>query len=340
MTVTILTGDAREVLRALPEASVQCVVTSPPYYGLRSYLPDGHPDKAKEIGLDQTPAEYVAEMVAVFREVRRVLRGDGVCFVNIGDSYAGSWGAQGRQGGTGLMASRSVSAARVKSAISAAQIAAHPHRQSNTGTIRQAGLKPKDRMMIPARLAIALCDDGWWLRDEIVWQKPNPMPSSVADRTTPAHEMVYLLTKSSRYFYDADAIAEPAVSTHPSGNGFKRDARETFKSADGTARGNDDQRTGIGGTRNRRSVWAIPTEPSGLAHFAMMPSALADLCIRAGSRPSDTVLDPFGGAGTTALVADRLQRHAIIIDLSEQNTAIARERINGEAGLFAPVAAE
>lgn len=381
MTVSILTGDTREMLRTLPERSVQTVVTSPPYFGLRSYLPEGHPDKALEIGLESTPEAYIANLVDVFREVRRVMRDDGTLWLNIGDSYCGA-GYSNHTNTNGV-------------------------RRSDGGKQKHlyvAGLKPKDRMMIPAQVALALRADGWWLRDEIIWHKKAPMPSSVTDRTTPAHEMVYLLSKRARYFYDAEAIAEPAVSDHPSGNGYKRDARESFKNADGTARGNDEQWDGVGGTRNRRSVWTLGPEPSSLGHYAMMPTALADICIRAGSSergqcphcgapwvrqveterlipaaPSGSrevgrwtggesnlggrtltkftgwspscacpehqpvpqmILDPFAGAGTTGLVADRLQRNATLIELDEANAQIARERINGEAGIFAPVAAE
>jgi DNA modification methylase len=323
VSVSILIGDCRDVLATLPDGSVQCCVTSPPYFGLRDY------GNAAQIGLEQTPDAYVAEMVAVFREVRRVLRDDGTCWLNLGDSYAGSWGDQGR---TGQMADRSV--------ISARQIDAGPQKQSNTGTIRQAGIKPKDLFGIPWRVAFALQADGWYLRQDIIWAKPNPMPESVQDRCTKAHEYVFLLSKGPRYFYDAKAVAEPWADDRrgepgtpsPKAALIPGQSAHTIGSKAWTSEGRDG--------RNRRSVWTIASQPFSGAHFATMPPELAETCIKAGSRISDTILDPFGGAGTTALAADRLQRNATIIELNPAYADIARQRINGEAGLFAPVAAE
>ena len=312
MTVSILTGDCRTILPTLPTESVHCVVTSPPYFGLRDYGVDG------QIGLEATPDAFVAEMVAVFRHVRRVLRKDGTLWLNLGDSYAGSWGAQSHRITDSDAASWHGS-----------QIRNHPKRARQTGTIRQSGLKAKDRMMIPARVALALQADGWWLRDEIVWSKPNPMPSSVTDRTTPAHEMVYLLTRSARYFYDADAIKEPSVSGHPSGNGFARPQQVARG-----GRGNAEQWQ-VAETRNKRSVWTVPVMPFAEAHFATFPADLAEPCIKAGCPAGGTVLDPFGGAGTTALVADRLGRNATILELNPAYAEMARARIGRDAGMFA-----
>jgi DNA modification methylase len=340
MTVTILSGDCRDVLATLPDRSVQCCVTSPPYFGLRDYGHEG------QIGLEQTPDAYVAEMVAVFREVRRVLRDDGTLWLNLGDSYAGSWGAQGRDttgrndagrniGGRGGNKEGSGNPGRSK--ISAAQIAAHPQTQSRTGSIPAgSGFKPKDLLGIPWLVAFALRADGWYLRQDIIWAKPNPMPESITDRCTKAHEYVFLLSKSARYFYDAKAVAEDASGREPGNVSHKLvDASLT-----------DDHHRTAGGllnvgardTRNRRSVWTIATQPYSGAHFATMPPGLAETCINAGSRIGDTILDPFGGAGTTALVADRLQRDATIIELNPAYAALARDRINSEAGLFAPAA--
>lgn len=311
MTIRIMTGDALARLRDMPDESVQCCVTSPPYYGLRSYLPDGHPAKALEIGLETTPDAYVAKLVEVFREVRRVLRNDGVLFLNLGDSFA--------SGGRAYRDSDDKLAAR--------GMATRPRDPE--------GIKPKDLIGVPWMVAFALRADGWWLRSDIVWAKPNPMPESVADRPTRAHEYVFLLTKSEQYFYDAEAVKEEAVSNHPSGNGFKRDARQSFRDAKG-ARGRDEQWVQpADGKRNARSVWTIGSEPFRDAHYAVMPSALAERCILAGSRPGDTVLDPFGGAGTTAMAADRLKRDVISIELYEGNVSIAERRLVGDAGMFA-----
>jgi DNA modification methylase len=348
VSITIRTGDCRDVLARMPAQSVQCCVTSPPYFGLRDY------GNAAQIGLEPTPDAYVAEMVAVFAAVRRVLRDDGTLWLNLGDSYAGSWGAQGRQGASGMMAERSVTGARGRRSISEAQIAAHPQTQTQTGTIRQAGLKPKDLLGIPWLVAFALRADGWYLRQDIIWQKPNPMPESVTDRCTKAHEYVFLLSKSARYYYDQDAIREPlsAVSLQQIAQ-----SKVEVASAETRAKGDHPDRPGgdfaltrkggasRGGAMNeaganKRSVWPIATQPYSGAHFATMPPELAETCIKAGSKPGDMILDPFGGAGTTALVADRLQRDATIIELSPTYAALARDRIEAEAGLFARVAAE
>ncbi|QCP87170.1 site-specific DNA-methyltransferase [Cereibacter sphaeroides] len=301
----------------MPDCNVHTCVTSPPYFGLRSYLPDDHPDKALEIGLEETPDAFIARLVDLFREVRRVLRDDGTCWINIGDSYAGSWGAEGRRETEAAAASWRGS-----------QIANHPKRANRC----PPGFKVKDRMMIPARLAIALQADGWWLRDEIVWHKPNPMPSSVTDRTTPAHEMIYMLTKSRRYSFDHEAIKEPAVSDHPSGNGFKRGARLSYGNADGTARGNDEQWNGVGGLRNRRSVWTVTTKPYSGAHFATFPPQLIEPCILAGAPVGGVVLDPFGGSGTTGGVALKHGRKAILCELNPDSIDLMHDRILSVAG--------
>lgn len=319
MAVRILIGDCRERLGEVEAGSVHTCVTSPPYFGLRDYGVDG------QIGLEPTPAEFVAELVEVFREVRRVLRDDGTLWLNLGDSYAGSWGARGR--GEGTNAARPDLEAK------------HGTSAPNRNGFRPWGVKPKDRMMMPARVALALQADGWWLRDEIVWHKPNPMPSSVGDRTTPAHEMIYLLTKAERYHFDASAIAEEALCDHASGNGFKRDARLSYQNADGTPRGNEAAWTNVGGKRNRRSVWSVPVKPFAEAHFATYPADLIEPCILAGCPEGGTVLDPFGGAGTTGLVADRLQRNAVLIELNPAYAEIARRRLEGDAGMFSDVRA-
>jgi DNA modification methylase len=408
--LTVYCGDVRAELAAVPADSVQTVVTSPPYYSLRDYgIPPtvwgdpsdptqhihewglsatrqsggvylgknrwqhqfngrdeeqpgdrrqrleepfrvaGHPDIAAgsfcecgawlgALGLEPTLEQYVEHVVEVFRAVRRVLRSDGTLWLNVGDSYAS----------------------------------------------QEQGLKAKDRMLVPARVAVALQADGWWLRDEIVWHKPNPMPSSITDRTTPAHEMVYLLTKRARYFYDADAIREEVTgNAHPSGGrdvpagwnaasfeqGAGRGARTAANNPRVKVPGGWDVTKGEGGHgsihrggrtaatyrdkttvapnarglrqapepgepnafhplgRNKRSVWTIATQPYPEAHFATFPEALVEPMILAGSKPGDVVLDPFGGSGTVAMVANRLGRKAVHVDLSEEYIAQAIKRI-------------
>jgi DNA modification methylase len=290
----------------MPDQSVHCCVTSPPYFGLRDYGVGG------QIGLEQTPDEYVAEMVAVFREVRRVLRDDGTLWLNLGDSYAGSGRTGGGQQGarTGAMSS--------------------PTGKGSWWSPKGTGLKVKDRMLIPARTALALQADGWWVRDEIVWHKPNPMPSSVADRTTPSHEMVYMLSKSETYYYDHEAVKEPAVCDRPSGNGFKRGPRKSYQNADGSARGNDERWRDVGGKRNRRSVWTVSVRPFKGAHHATFPPDLIDPCILAGCPEGGVVLDPFFGAGTTGVAAIRRNRSFVGIEINPDYAALAERRIFNE----------
>jgi DNA modification methylase len=304
MTITIRQGDCRDVLRTLPAESVHCVVTSPPYFGLRDY------GIAGQIGLEATPEAFVAEMVAVFRAVRRVLRKDGTAWVNIGDSYSANkgMGNTGRHGNGDSWGGDGVDKRNLP------------------------GLKPKDLIGVPWMLAFALRSDGWYLRQDIIWSKPNPKPESVRDRCTKAHEYLFLLSKSERYYYDADAIAEDAVARiqqrltaptdHPKAKLF---GGKNF--VDG----------GISETRNRRSVWEVATQPYSEAHFATFPPALIEPCILAGCPKGGTVLDPFGGAGTTGLVADRLGRNAILIELNPAYAAMTERRIRGDGGMFADV---
>jgi DNA modification methylase len=507
VTVRILQGDVRKVLRDLPDESVGCCVTSPPYFGLRDS------GCADQIGLEETPEAFVAELVAVFREVRRVLRKDGTLWLNIGDSYAGSWGAQSRD--------HAGKHAPNVSAISAKQIVAAQRKTSGTGSIpKGSGLKPKDLMGIPWALATALRDPyytgrikserdrawlaaiidgegsisgyehtrrdnggertglnicvtntnaallnecsriwpasthnhvpagaghlgsrrvdrwipsgaadkaqlleelfpyliakkkqaivgwnlaqammrgksdghlpgaeeararrvrlvamlralnsgddvalpswlieppspyrpGWYLRQEIIWAKAQSgddrggsvMPESVTDRCTKAHEQVFLLTKSPTYYFDADAIAEPILTSDADAARAKQTGRGRQPAAShylGAAQRDHSGGYYAGETANRRSVWRINTQPFGGAHFATMPPALVELCLLAGCREGDTVLDPFGGAGTTGLVADRMHRDAVLIELNPEYVEIARQRIAGDSPLFANVAA-
>jgi DNA modification methylase len=362
MTVRILTGDCRTLLASLEARSVQTCVTSPPYFGLRDY------GVAGQIGLEATPDAFVAELVAVFREVRRVLRDDGTLWLNLGDSYAGSWGAQSR----GSFTPGTLEGASSRDVcLSARQIKAHPKGQTHTGSLKNTpGIKAKDLIGIPWMVAFALRADGWYLRSDIIWAKPNPMPESVTDRPTKSHEYLFLLSKAPTYYYDGDAIAEPFAdaslerlrqdvaaqrgSDRVPGktNGPMRAVgnlnanRRSYKpgSASNMNAGEHVPKSDEGlpvreAGRNKRSVWTVTTMPYKGAHFATFPPALIEPCILAGSRPGDTVLDPFFGAGTTGLVADRLGRHCVGVELNPEYAAMARARITADAPLFSDGAA-
>jgi len=349
MGVRILIGDCRERLRELPAKSVQTCVTSPPYFGLRDY---GH---AGQIGLEDTPDAFVSQMVEVFREVRRVLRDDGTLWLNLGDTYAG-----GGNGGGGNYAADRQNWREV------------PTRSGQRQAV--AGLKAKDLVGIPWRVAFALQADGWYLRQDIIWSKPNPMPESVRDRCTKAHEYLFLLSKGPRYHFDAEAIAEGLAEASVARlaqnveaqvgservpgktNGAMKAVggkgnRKTFRGGgvytQGRSFDNDAEpcNDSVGnapnetGTRNKRSVWTVATQPFKEAHFATYPPELIEPCILAGCPVGGTVLDPFGGAGTTGMVADRLQRNAVLIELNPAYAAIAERRLHGDAGMFAEIEA-
>lgn len=357
MSVSILIGDCRERLRAMPAKSAQTCVTSPPYFGLRDY---GH---AGQIGLEPTPDAFVTAMVEVFREVHRVLRDDGTLWLNLGDSYStdAKWG--GSTGGK-------------------ATAALHGAGGGGRGKTR-SGLPDKNLLGIPWRVAFALQADGWYLRQDIIWAKPNPMPESVQDRCTKAHEYVFLLSKGPRYYFDAAAIAEPLgaasvarlaqdvdaqsgsdrVPNKTNGamkavGGRRAAGNKTHKGQTAYEEGEERFRTKAGlvsfaererakveagdlvGTRNKRTVWTVATQPFKEAHFATYPPELIEPCILAGCPAGGMVLDPFGGAGTTGLVADRLGRNATLIELNPEYADIARRRINGDAGMFSSVSVE
>jgi DNA modification methylase len=383
VSIRIVTGDCRTRLAEMRAQSVQCCVTSPPYFGLRDYGCDG------QIGLEATPDAFVAEMVAVFREVRRVLRDDATVWLNLGDSYASGNRATYRSGAS-----------------------------DNKGQLVQndmprprdpEGIKPKDLLGIPWMVAFALRADGWFLRQDIIWSKPNPMPESVTDRCTKAHEYLFLLSKSARYHYDADAIAEAAADTSLARwaqdgldkqlgsdrvpgktNGAMKavggtarpqakravelarekglteahieairavgiaDAGKALTTTNGAGHNTDEvkrlaaeAKIALGGyyrefliavKRNRRSVWTVATQPFSEAHFATFPPALIEPCILAGCPKGGMVLDPFGGAGTTGLVADRLGRDCTLIELNPAYAAMAENRLRDDAGMFAAVA--
>lgn len=321
MTVRIINADVMEGLRQLPDESVHCVVTSPPYWGLRDYGVEG------QLGLEATFGTYVTTMADVFDEVRRVLRTDGTLWLNLGDCYAGSWGAQSR-------GSETLGTLDGGSMLSARQIEAHPKTTRTGSGNRFPGLKPKDLVGIPWRVAFALQARGWWLRSDIIWHKPNPMPESITDRPTKAHEYVFLLAKSATYFYDAEAIAETAIGP-PGGNitPTKGVGDEKMRTRNGLHLAQQRAREAGGfSTRNKRTVWSITTNPFSEAHFATFPPELPEICIKAGCPKGGTVLDPFGGAGTTGLVADRLQRDCILIELNSDYAAMARRRIDADRG--------
>ena len=297
----VIFGDCRDTMRDLKAQGVrvQCCVTSPPYYGLRDY---GHPG---QIGLEKTPAEYVAALVEVFDGVRELLADDGVLWLNLGDSYA----AGGMGAGSGKQLTNRGTAA-----------GGHMDKPRKA----PEGLKPKDLVGIPWRVAFALQAAGWYLRQDIIWHKPNSMPESVTDRCTKAHEYLFLLTKSERYFFDHVAIQEPET--------MKPQNRLTPRKAnpDAKVHGMPEYRQQEGGTgggmRNRRSVWSVNTAPYGGAHFATFPPALIEPCILAGSRPGDVVLDPFMGSGTTAQVAQALGRQWIGCELNTEYAPLQQAR--------------
>jgi DNA modification methylase len=401
----IYQGDCLDIMPTLEAESVQCVITSPPYYGLRDYGVEG------QIGLEETPGIYVEKLVAVFREVRRVLRNDGTVWLNLGDSYNGS----GKAGSNPEYQAKHT------------EFGKPSKEKSRFGMpVNIKALKPKDLIGIPWRVAFALQADGWWLRQDIIWSKPNPMPESVTDRCTKAHEYIFLLTKNAKYFYDADAIKEqatygipnsPGSISSPYGQGFTRRAAKVSGTYSQDSGRNDGNRhpsggyTAENGKRNRRSVWTITTKPLKLAHFAVFPPEIPEICIKAGTSekgccpecgspwerviekkkiprdelPKDdpryrpnryhdnkyaneirngyecgmysesttlgwrptcthnhepipcTVLDLFAGAGTTGLVAEKLGRKFIGIELNPEYAEMAERRINNVQPLLLAV---
>jgi DNA modification methylase len=329
--VSYVIGNVLDVLPTLAAGRFQMCVTSPPYWGLRDY---GHPD---QLGLEPTPAAFVERMVGVFREVRRVLRDDGTLWLNIGDSYFGTGsGPQGAAGDKPAARNAGLAQRREISAVARGKID------------RTAGLKRKDLCGIPWRLALALQDDGWYLRADIIWAKPAPMPESVTDRPTKAHEYLFLmsknaeedgvnldfeylfmLTKNERYHYDADAISEPSRW-----RGQNRSSREPEESAMPGAPAHRGLRLDdVKPTANARSVWTIASKPYAGAHFATMPPELAQRCILAGSRMGDEVLDPFLGSGTTGAVAEANGRRWFGVELQPDYAPLIDER-TAQRGLF------
>ncbi len=312
---TIYNIDCLVGLRSLPDNSVDCCVTSPPYFNLRDY------GVAGQIGLEETPEVYIQRLVEVFREVRRVLKLTGTLWINIGDSYAGS----------GKGAAKYPESSGAKQLSNAGMVGA-------VATVKKfAGYKAKDLIGIPWMLAFALRADGWYLRQDIIWAKPNPMPESVRDRCTKSHEYIFLLSKSRRYYFDYAAIARPARTSNRAGTvqavGSHR--YEQLPASDPQQRTNTDRSFTYTETARKRDVWTVPTRPYKGAHFATFPVELITDCIKAGSpEGGGIVLDPFMGAGTTAVAARMLGRNYIGYELNTEYVRIAEERLKKTIGLF------
>jgi site-specific DNA-methyltransferase (cytosine-N4-specific) len=316
--VTLHHGDALEVLRGLPDASADCVVTSPPYFGLRDYGQEG------QYGLEETPAEYVEQLRLVFAEIRRVLVDDGTAWLNLGDSYAGKANA-----GQQFTKNRGRNVQPVGLPAQRNMLAHAPY---------------KSMLGIPWRVALALVDDGWTLRNDVIWSKPNAMPESIADRLSGRHEHVFLLTKGPRYWFDLDAIREerkyaaPPLQTGQYGHEISGGTADPWSQRGSRYGGNAESAftTGVYKSegRNPGDVWTVPTAPFPEAHFAAMPPALAERCVLAGCRPGGIVLDPFSGSGTTGLAAARHGRRYVGIDLSADYLDLSLRTRLAQGGLL------
>ena len=348
--IKILQGNCLEVLKDLPEQSVNTCITSPPYWGLRDYqtaeweggdencehtishysdnlkpevdrpfrgnrsacIKCGAIRKDSQLGLEDTPEEFVENLVSVFREVKRVLRDDGTVWLNLGDSY--SSGGRTTTTNQTLRGDKDYGVTRPKPS---------------------KGIKPKDLVGIPWRVAFALQSDGWYLRQDIIWHKPAPMPESVKDRCTKAHEYIFLLSKNKKYYFDNESIKEDAVGNNPGNKTKHRAVGQSFSET----KNNIDKISAVS-KRNKRSVWTVPTKPFRDAHFATFPPDLIKPCVLAGCPEGGTVLDPFGGAGTTGLVAQQHNRNCILIELNPEYAQIARDRLYNDAPLFVDVKSE
>lgn len=309
----VYVGDNRETLKQLEAGSAQTCITSPPYWGLRDY---GH---GEQIGLEGSPDEYVEQLCLVFDEVWRVLADDGTLWLNLGDSYAGT----GKSGG-GDQGKRWENYG-----------ADYVGPKGGKWFPPPSGLKKKDLIGIPWRVAFALQARGWFLRSEIIWHKPNPMPESVTDRPTKSHEHIFLLSKQQKYFYDYEAIKEPALWADDPRNGG---GRHTYSGKRAENDGLIQQSfVPVNDTRNKRDVWTVATQPYAGAHFAVYPPALIEPCVLAGSREGDTVLDPFSGAGTTGVVALRNFRNYVGLELNPDYARLGSQRIQDDAGMFGEV---
>jgi len=308
--IKVLVGDCRETLKQLPDQSVQTCITSPPYFGLRDYGHDG------QIGLEQTPQDFVDQLVSVFREVKRVLRDDVTLWLNLGDSYS----------------SFKDQSVRYQTLAGKSRDEPHSGKAANRNgkVLSECGLKNKDLIGIPWMVAFALRADGWYLRQDIIWHKPNPMPESVKDRCTKAHEYIFLLSKSAHYYFDHVAIKEPLKGEPEIRNKNAEGYQADYAHGERFSKG--DRVYGADGLANKRSVWSINTRPYEGAHFATFPEDLIQPCILAGSKAGDIVLDPFGGSGTTGKVAIDYGRKAILCELNPEYVKIINQRTNVTKG--------
>ena len=314
--INILHGDCIESLKSLEDQSVNTCITSPPYWGLRNYN-----DEEKQLGMEDTPEEFTENLVKVFREIKRVLRDDGTVWLNLGDSY--SSGGRTTTTNQSLRGDKDYGVTRPKPS---------------------KGIKPKDLIGIPWRVAFALQQDGWYLRQDIIWHKPNPMPESVKDRCTKAHEYIFLLSKNVKYYYDHEAIKEDSVFKNSKGEIGKANStknigknvldKKGFEIRDGL------KNMGVYPKKNKRSVWTITTKPFKGAHFATFPKDLIEPCVLAGCPEGGTVLDPFGGSGTTGIVAAEHKRNAVLLELNAEYIELAKARIEKDMGMFADLKVE
>lgn len=314
--LSLMVGDCLTSLRSMPEQSVHTCVTSPPYFGLRDYQVEG------QIGLEDTPQAFVSRLVEVFREVKRVLRDDGTLWLNLGDSWAG---AKSKAVQTSL-------ADYGCSGVSTWDQAAERRAGSMAVRPKVRGMNAKQLLGIPWRVAFALQDDGWILRDEIIWHKPGVMPYSGKDRFCRNHEQIFLLTKSPKYAFDYSAIREPAI--YPAGTKAAKGSAE--RQAEKGVNARPPEHKVYDGMRTKRSVWTVSTKPFSGAHFAVFPPDLIETCVLAGSPVGGTVLDPFGGSGTTAGVALKHGRKALLCELNPEYAALVPARVEAIAGTRLP----
>jgi len=308
MNINILQGNCIETLQKLDDKSINTCITSPPYWGLRNYN-----NEEKQLGMEDTPEEFVDNLVKVFREVKRVLRDDGTVWLNLGDSY--SSGGRTTTTNQSLRGDKDYGVTRPKPS---------------------KGIKPKDLIGIPWRVALALQKDGWYLRQDIIWHKPNPMPESVKDRCTKAHEYIFLLSKNVKYYCDMELIREPIKESN---KGFIMARARTAQGALGGKNKHNMERRNYKEIKgaNKRSVWTVTTKPFKGAHFATFPMDLIEPCVLAGCPEGGTVLDPFGGSGTTGIVAVNHNRHAVLCELNQEYIDLAKKRIGEQTGFLATI---
>lgn len=322
MAYEVKIGDALSEMQKMDEESIDCVITSPPYFGLRAYT-----DDEAEIGREETPQEFIDSLVAIFREVKRVLKPEGTFWLNIGDTY---WGGKGQSG----MKDKEYQEKRTNTLNKSYHNAVGGKGKTRPQDRKHDVFKPKDLMLLPHRLAIALQEDGWWVRNDIVWAKPNGLPEAVKDRCTKSHEYIFLLTKSKKYYYDADSIRTPLKEYKVPKN--PKDIKGRNKGQEGT--GSHELNAGRGRAyyqakrnkkgANRRDVWNISVKNYKGAHFATYPPDLVEICLLAGCPEGGIVLDPFAGSGTTAGVAEVFGRDSILIELNEEYAELIPDRVN------------